>query len=238
VATAAAVHVTTELEARDIQRLGLKAVRVDIIPNGIDLPCVGERRAFVTQCSEPVILSIGRLSWKKGLDRLIEAIAHLPRAKLVIAGNDEEGYLNRLKEIASSVGVSNRVHFVGPAYGEDKWRLLAAADVFALPSYSENFGIAVLEAMAAGLPVVVTPEVGLAAEVAACEAGLVADGEPRRFAAALALLLDDPVQRQRMGDNGRTAAATLYSWEAVAARCEGVYHQILEHAPVRRKVIA
>lgn len=231
VATAAAVHVTSELEARNIERLGLHAARIETIPNGIDIRGVAKREVGATPRSEAVIVCVGRLSWKKGLDRMIVAMSYLPQARLVVAGNDDENYLPRLREIATRIGVTERVDFIGPVHGEAKWRVLADADVFALPSYSENFGIAVLEAMAAGLPVVVTREVGLAAEVAACNAGLVADGEPQQFAAALGHLLGDPALRQRMGRNGRTAAAARYSWEAVAARCEGLYNQIVPYAP-------
>ena len=106
------------------------------------------------------MLSLGRVNWKKGLDRLIPAMEFVPGAHLVIAGNDEENYQPRLQELARLGGVADRVHFVGEARDISKWNLFAAADVFALPSYSENFGIAVLEAMASGVPVVVTKEVG------------------------------------------------------------------------------
>ena len=103
------------------------------------------------------MLFLGRINWKKGLDRLIPAMAHVPGTDLLIAGNDEENYTPTLQALAERCGVAERVRFLGPVHGRDKWRLMATADVFALPSYSENFGIAALEAMACGVPVVVTP---------------------------------------------------------------------------------
>src|SRR5213078_2831497 len=94
----------------------------------------------------------------KGLDRLIEAMRLLPEARLIIAGNDEENYRATLPS-------AENVRFVGAVGGEAKDELLRRAAALVLPSYSENFGNVVLEAMAVGTPVVVTPEVGLAEEV-------------------------------------------------------------------------
>src|SRR5262249_4179068 len=104
----------------------------------------------------------GRLSWKKGLDRLLEAAAEVPEAHVWIAGNDEDSTVPRLEKQAAGLGISQRIRFLGFVEGIEKRRLLARASVFVLPSQSENFGNAVLEAMAEGCPVVVSPTVGLA----------------------------------------------------------------------------
>ncbi len=178
----------------------------------------------------PLLLFLGRISWKKGLDRLVQALAQVPGATLVIAGNDEEGYRQRLESLAAGAGVAGRILFVGAVAGADKAALLHGADVLVLPSYSENFGNVVLEAMAAGLPVAVTAEVGAAQVVAESGAGLVTAGDPPALAAALAGLLADAPLRQAMGQRG-LAAASRFSWQDVAARMEQLYQEILMSQP-------
>src|SRR5262249_1974670 len=121
-------------------------------------------------------------------------------------------------------GVAERVQFIGPVYGDAKWTLLRRAKIFALPSYSENFGNAVLEAMACGIPVVVTPEVGLATTVDKAGAGLVIGGAPNTFGPALAELMSDAERRAAMGAAGR-AAAGHFSWDAIAGQMKAVYYQ-------------
>jgi len=95
-----------------------------------------------------------------------------------------------------------------------------------LPSYSENFGNVVLEAMAVGTPVVVTPEVGLASEVESSGAGVVTSGDPPSLAAALRALLGDRAKREAMGRAGRAAVEARYSWDRVAAQMEEAYARI------------
>lgn len=235
IAGAASVHVTAQIEADEMQRLGLVAGRVDVVPNGIELPA----HTASGQLSPPSrgrtqrrrVVSLGRINWKKGLDRLIPAMAHINDAELIIAGNDEDGYRALLDAIASAAGVVDRVRFVGAVHGEEKWNLLRSADVFVMPSYSENFGIAALEAMACARPVVVTPEVGLAGAIAEAGAGVVVDGAPDRLGPAIALLLSDPERCTRMGLAGLHAAATTFSWDAIARRMETVYAACIAAAP-------
>ena len=223
---AAAVHVTADIEAEELRRLGLHARKVAVIPNGIDAQAeAGEPGAADAPRTPPGrrVLFLGRINWKKGLDRLIPAMAHVPGTDLLIAGNDEENYTPTLQALAERCGVAERVRFLGPVYGPDKWRLLATADVFALPSYSENFGIAALEAMACGVPVVVTPEVGLAAAVREAGAGLVVKGDANSVGHALAELIADPERRRILGLAGRKAVAERFSWTTIAAQMEALY---------------
>ena len=126
----------------------------------------------------PYVLFLGRVNWKKGLDRLIPAMKEVPNADLLIAGNDEENYRPELEALARRHGVLDRVRFLGPVDDRKKWSLLASARILVLPSYSENFGNVVLEAMAAGCPVIVTPEVGIASLVQEAGCGVVAGGNP------------------------------------------------------------
>ena len=230
---AAALHATSELEAEEAASLGLPMAPVHVVPNGVDVePWDGTREADLAPAvraalsRRPLLLFLGRLSWKKGLDRLLLALAQVPGATLAIAGNDEEGYRARLDRLAADAQVADHVVHLGPVHGADKIALLHLADALVLPSYSENFGNVVLEAMAAGLAVAVTPEVGLAGVVRAAGAGVVADGDPPRFAAALRALLADSAARQAMGRRGMTAARS-FSWDAIAARMEEVYDEVL-----------
>jgi glycosyltransferase involved in cell wall biosynthesis len=227
---AESIHLTSETEGRDFHDLGLPAKRVDLIPNGIDLPkypTIGTRLTVQAVAHRPVILSLGRISWKKGIDRLIRAMPRVPTAELVIAGNDDEHLIPTLQEVARAVGVADRVRFVGAVFGDDKWRTFAQADIFALPSYSENFGIAVLEAMACGLPVIVTPEVGLSDAIVDAGAGIVSDGNPHAFGDAIAALLLQPDLMGLMGAAGRRAARDNFSWLAVAQRMDELYTELV-----------
>lgn len=236
IAEASAVHVTAEIEAEEIRRLGMKVRRVAVIPNGTDFPGPSQfERALETP--DPVVVFLGRLNWKKGLDRLIPAMVKVPNAKLIIAGNDEENYRPVLEELARTCGVADRTTFVGPLHGADKWSLLASADVLALTSYSENFGIVVLEAMAAGVPVLVTPEVGLASTVAEAGCGVVVEGNIDKIGAALEALLADPQGRLRMCDAGRRVARERFSWGGVAEATEALYHSLVRPGETQTKAI-
>ncbi len=216
---AAAIHVTSDAEADELLKLGFRPRHTAIVPNGVEPPppCNPSPAS-----AKPYVLFLGRVNWKKGLDRLIPAIRHLPDTELVVAGNDEENYQPRMEALARETGVAERVRFIGAVGDTEKWRLIAGAQLLALPSYNENFGIVVLEAMAAGCPVVVTPEVGLAAAVRESGAGLVVPGTPAALAEAMGTLLADETMRARMGAAGRQAAQS-FSWPAIARKMDEVY---------------
>jgi glycosyltransferase involved in cell wall biosynthesis len=217
---AAFVHLTSEREREDLLRVVPGISRFAIVANGVDWPeAVPERSA---QPGELRVLCLGRIHWKKGLDLAIRAVAAVPAARLRIVGNDEEGLRPELDRLANASGVSDRVDWSGPLYGEAKAAAYAAADVLLMPSLSENFGNSALEAMAAGLPVITTPEVGAAALVESAGAGLVVDRSESALAAALGRLANDPALRQRMGQAGRDAAA-MHSWDAKAAEMAQFY---------------
>jgi glycosyltransferase involved in cell wall biosynthesis len=221
IAGAASVHVTADLEAQHLQALRLSPRRIDVVPNGVDAPVILEQATRGRRARR--VLYIGRLSWKKRLDCLIRAMVYAPRAELVIAGFDDEGLRPRLEALAQGLGLAARVRCLGPAVGADKWRLLADCDVFALPSRQENFGVAALEALACGRPVVAAPGVGLADAIIAAGAGLCVESDPFALGTALEGLLDDESACARMGAAARELARTRYSWSTVAARMEQVY---------------
>ncbi|HLN04592.1 MAG TPA: glycosyltransferase [Bryobacteraceae bacterium] len=128
-----------------------------------------------------IVLLLGRIHPKKGCDLLIEAFAHVahrdPLLRLVIAGPDECGWQAHLEGLAAQMGVGPRVTFTGPLYGELKWGALQCAEVLALPSHTENFGITVVEALACGVPVLISNGVNIWREIDADGAGLVANAD-------------------------------------------------------------
>jgi glycosyltransferase involved in cell wall biosynthesis len=236
-ARAAGVHVTAELEAAELRSLGLRIPEIFCIPNGVEFPSELSAMAAGPLSALPSRfgLFLGRISWKKGLDRLITAWQRVPDLPLVIAGNDDEGYQPKLQALAQTLGIAGRVHFVGPVSDTDKWALYAAAELFVLPSYSENFGNVVAEAMAMGCPVIVTPEVGIAALVAQAEAGIVCSGNPPQLAAAITALIEDGAERCACGRRGRELARSQLSWSGVAAQIEKLYLQLATPSAARRR---
>lgn len=226
---AAAVHVTADVEGAEFRALDLPYRRIVCIPNGVDFPAVHaplEQGPFAT-LPERYVLFLSRINWKKGLDRLITAWQWVPGLPLVIAGNDEENYRPQLEALARSVGVADRVIFVGPVKDEHKWALYERAQLFVLPSYSENFGNVVAEAMAMGCPALVTPEVGIAPLLESTGAGKVVSGVPKELAAAMAALLADSAARSAMGRRGAETARSRLSWSGIAADAELLYGEML-----------
>ncbi|MEO8681606.1 MAG: glycosyltransferase [Vicinamibacterales bacterium] len=228
---AAAVHVTSAREAAEAATFGFALPRICDVPNGVDFDQPGDRltppAASIAGLIDqgPYVLFLGRVSWKKGLDRLVASLPFAPGLTLVIAGNDEDGYLDTVMKQAAAAGVTARIRLTGHVHGADKHALLHRAQLLVLPSYSENFGNVVLEAMAAGCPVVVTPEVGVSDVVRDSGAGWVVDGVPAALGAALAKLSADPEARHAMAEHGRSASGA-YTWAAVAERMELLYREI------------
>ena len=219
---AAAIHVTSRLEAQEIQKFNFDWPEIIEVPNGLDPAPLHDDIV-----RDPnMILFLGRINWNKGLDRLIPALAGLPELYLMVAGNDEDGYTQELKQLAEHHGVTERVIFCGPARGQDKWQLYQQAGVFALPSYSENFANTVLEAMAMACPVIVTPQVGLAEVVSQSGAGIVSAGDVHSLIGAISQILDHQDQAQQMGEAGRRVVTERFSWPVIAASMENTYRRL------------
>ncbi len=213
-ANASAIHFTSQLEWEDAKRVGLPLPSPFVVPNGVEI----QTRPDVPR-DKRTLLFLGRVNWKKGLTRVIEALPRL-EARLIVAGNDEENLTPRLRELADSLGVD--VEFAGPVYGTAKDELLARATLFVLMSDSENFGNAVLEALAMETPVVLSSGVGVAEEVASAGAGVIGlDGVPD--------LLEDASAQERMGRNGRALVESRFAWPRVAAQMEEAYCSIRSH---------
>jgi glycosyltransferase involved in cell wall biosynthesis len=229
---ASAIHVTSALEAAELRRFGWKLPQTVTIPNGVDEIEPHSTDEISTDVKEataqqPVILFLGRISWIKGLDRLLRAFAHTKLGNLTIAGPDDEKLTPRLAQLTHELKLADRVRFLPRAVmGADKERLYQAASVFVLPSYSENFGISALEAMQRGVPVVVTPEVGAAEVVRESGGGLVVAGDPEPLGAAICRLIMDLGLARSMGEAGRRHATTHYSWHHIAAQMEALYESL------------
>jgi glycosyltransferase involved in cell wall biosynthesis len=163
---------------------------------------------------------------KKGLDRLLRAFACTPAGVLAIVGTDDEKFSPQLVKLAAELQIADRVRILPrTVIGSEKEQLFAAAHLFVLPSYSENFGNAVLEAMRRGVPIVVTPEVGVEI-VRTSGAGLVVAGDPEPLSSAIRLLTADPILARSMGEAGRRHAAAHFTWDHVAAQMEDLYNSI------------
>jgi len=223
---AAAVHVTSERERRELEALDLGSFHFALVPNGISRSRAKLAPAVSRKPSR--ILYLGRLNWKKGVDRLLSALAWIDQAELLIVGPDEDGWRKRLEKQAHTLGVAQRVTFMEPVSGREKWRLLDEATVLVLPSRSENFGIVVIEALARGLPVVVSRDVGVADVVAEHEAGLITDAEPQMLAEAIKKLLDSAELRIAMGERGHRLVCDQFTWDSIANDMERVYETIVE----------
>ena len=228
---AAAVHLTSELEASELQRFGWRLPRLAVISNGIDEPAApdGDISADVDAiaAAQPLVLFLGRLSWKKGLDLLLHAFAHSRTGTLAIVGTDDEGLAAQVKKLAEDLRIADRVRVLArTVVGPEKERLFAAAQLFVLSSYSENFGNTVLEAMCRRVPVVVTPEVGAAEIVRQSGGGIVAHGNAEAFGAAIDHLLNNPALARSMGEAGQRHAATQYTWASLSARMEELYESL------------
>ncbi len=201
-----------------------------VVPNCLELDEAASEQTE-RALAVPEILILGRIHPMKGFDLLVPALRRLADAgrvvDAVVAGNDENGYRAAVERLAAQHRVQHRIRFVGEVDGPRKNAALRRALLLVAPSYRENFGNAVAEAMALGLPVVVSERVGIAADIAEHGAGLVVPLDPAAIAAALERLLADPALRAAMGKRGRELVRTKYSKPAVAEAMLRSYEQIL-----------
>jgi glycosyltransferase involved in cell wall biosynthesis len=222
------------LEAEDYKKMGVTENKVDIVPNGIDLAQfenLPKRGSFKQQHGlsdiNQVILYLGRVHERKGIDLLISAFSDLTKefndARLVIAGPDD-GYLSALKSLTKELGLDDRVLFVGGLYGEDKLAAYVDADVYALTSSNEAFGVTILEAMACGTPVVVSDDCGIA-DIINTHAGLVSPHKKEPLAQALRTLIVDEKLKRRFSQSGKILVQEHFSWTNIAKQMEQAYQK-------------
>lgn len=231
---AAAIQYTSEQEQIEAERL-CPINRPVILPNPVRMAAELPARAARMDSGaapQPLILFMSRLDEKKGLDLLIQAFArvkpHYPDCRLVVAGSGEESVAKSLRLLAEREQVADAIDWVGFVSGAAKQQLLARADVFALPSYSENFGVAVVEAMAAGLPVVISDQIGIHPAITQGGAGLVASCSIESLTEALLNMLADPAAARVMGEHGRRVALAQFSIPVVSQKLLSLYQSILQ----------
>jgi glycosyltransferase involved in cell wall biosynthesis len=232
---ASQIIATSELEQQELLDDGVPAAKVVVRYNGVDagsctsLPSRGTFRAKRNiPRDQLLVLFLGRLIPRKGADILIEAFAEAcpASARLVIAGPEgEPGHLAYLERRAKECGVESRVLFTGPVYEEEKRALLADADLFVLPSRYENFANAAAEAIACGVPVIITDACGIRSLVDG-QAGLVIAPAKDALTAALRQLLGDKALYGRLKEGCRRVAGQL-SWDRLTEQMEGYYAKVL-----------
>lgn len=240
---AAVIHCTSASEAEDVRNFGIKTPTITV-PLGVNqpiyLPDTKKKLHYVYGIPSeiPVVLFLSRLHYKKRPDLLVRSLNQLATQNdnfhLILAGAGEPDYIDYLKNLIASLGLTSQTSFAGFVTGEDKQLLFQGSDIFVLPSFSENFGIAVAEAMAVGLPVIVTPGVQIAPEIALSKAGLVVEGEEDTLANAIAQLLKSPKLRQQLGENGQRLVNSRYSWSAIAQNLSTVYQSIIEQKSIHK----
>lgn len=225
-AAATCFHATAESELEDIRRLGFSSP-VAVIANGIDVP--SEPRYPLL--NKRRLLFLARIHKKKGVDILLKAWARLeeryPGWELTIAGPDDgRNYLNDMKQLAAALQLRN-VEFSGPVYGKEKKNLLLSSDLYVLPTHSENFGMTVAEALAHGVPAIVTKGAPWQ-ELEDRQCGWWIDLNENSITACLdqALARDDSDLRA-MGERGRNWMSQQYSWSSVAEKMKDTYSWLL-----------
>jgi glycosyltransferase involved in cell wall biosynthesis len=234
---AGAVHYTSRIEQREaeIATSTLGIARSAVIP----LPIAPVRGAadperffakFLGARNKQIVLFLSRIHPKKGIELLLDAFHEIhrkhPSAVVVIAGEGEPAYVSVLKRKVDEMKIAEYVIWSGYLSGEEKWAAFAAATVFVLPSFSENFGIAAAEALARGVPAVITEGVGLSEEVQAANAGVVVKPTTHAIAGALDDLLRNADKRREFAANGQQLAIDRFSSEQVGRMLNDLYRQL------------
>lgn len=239
--SAACLHALNDAEYHAIRVCGLRNP-VAIIPNGIDLPppataFVQPEWAVGLPFGARAMLFLGRLHPKKGLVELLRGWALARKLEpdlaacwfLIVAGWDESGHEAGLRSLAAELDLNASVRFVGPQFGREKEASLARADAFVLPSHSEGLPMAVLEAWAHGLPVLMTPRCNLSEGF---ERGAAISADPRAASLAEGLVSvwsRSPAEMEGMGRRGRNLVEERFTWSSAAVRMRDVYAWCLGH---------
>ena len=231
-AGAAAIHYASDVERRHAEEAGF-TTRGFVVPLGVDpsrYECGLDLKPVIERHPElagrTLVTYLGRLAPKKGLELLVDAfdrIASRVDAQLVLAGPDD-GLADDLRRRVRERRLDRRVAFVG-ALAAEKVALLRCSSVFVLPSEDESFALSVLEAMAAGVPVVVTAGVALGDVARRADAGIVVQADADALAAAILHVLEDRAAAERLAANARQLVRLAYSWEARAPEFERMYEE-------------
>lgn len=234
---ASAIHLTSEGELthshlnkwqvpKIVIPLGLHKSKYTELPDGHDF-----FNRYPELSGKRIVLFLGRLHYKKQPDVVIsafyQACSEMPDAHLVLAGAGEQSYLKRLQDLVKSLGIEDRTLFTGILRDNAVKEAYRAASVFVLPSWQENFGLALVEAMAAECPVVVSDQLDLAPDIKQAEAGLITSPNIEETAQAISSLLQSKELRREMGCRGRQLVLERFTWERSAREFNQVFDDIL-----------
>ena len=233
---AAAIHCTTQQETVDLRNFGINTPAITL-PLGVEPSTrifnatLELHKLFNIPCDRQIILFLSRLHPKKRPELLISAFKQIItrnlHCHLVLAGSGDRDYVEYLQQLVAENQLSDRLTFTGFVTGYKKNLLLQGADIFVLPSYSENFGIAVAEAMAAGLPVIVSPGVQISTDIAAANAGIVINSQAE-LVSAIAQLLKSESTRWHFSQNAIELATNKYNWNIIASQLIGHYRKVID----------
>ncbi|NWF61046.1 MAG: glycosyltransferase [Fischerella sp.] len=237
---ASAIQVIANVEAHNVKSLGFE--HIVTVPNGIhrqEFENLPEPEVFYQHfpetCNKNLILFLGRIDPKKGLDLLAPAFATVrakfPQTHLVVAGPDNIGFLSTAQHYFLQAGCLDAVTFTGMLTGELKHAALAAANLYVAPSYSEGFSMSVLEGMASGLPCVITTGCNFP-EAATAKAAYVVDININAIADGLIQYLSNPQQAKAMGERARGFIFQNYTWNSAAEKLIPVYKSIFDRKPL------
>lgn len=234
---ASTIQMLASTEAERIEHFNLPT-SLAIVPNGIhkkDFVSLPDSEIFYQQYphtrNKNLILFLGRIDPKKGLDLLANAygkvFTQFPQSHLIVAGQDNIGFMSTAKNYFSQAGCAEAVTFTGMLKGEQKYAALAAADIYVAPSYSEGFSISVLEGMACALPCVITTGCNFP-EAQKENAAYVVDIDAEAIANALIKCLENPQKAKEMGDRAKKLIQEHYTWDKIALKMIDVYQKILD----------
>ncbi len=234
-----ALHLTSLQEQKEVSSVNLNT-RNFVLPHGLSIPpTIPNARQRLREhlklpADEPIILFLSRLHHKKGLDYLIPALGKLidRRFTFVLAGSGSPEYEAEIASLLETNNIRNRTHIAGFVQGEIKDLLIQGSDLFALTSHSENFGVAVLEALGAGLPVLVTPGVALASVVQEHKLGYIPSLDVSAISSVIENYLSNPQPAKEMGTRARQLIFKEYSWDSIAQTLIQVYTAIIQHKSI------
>lgn len=243
---AAAIHCTSQEESKNVRELGFKTPTVPLplgVKRSVVIPKAKAklRQTYSIPAEIPVVLFLSRLHHKKQPEVLLQAVKQLLKRQpchVIFAGTGELAYIETLRSLTAELGIKNHVTFAGFVDGYEKDLLLQGSDVFALPSHSENFGIAVAEALVSKLPVVITPGIQISAEIKAAEAGLVVEAEAEAFCDAIHRILTQQKLQYTLKKNGLRLSLSRYEWGAIAEELLAVYENILINKSLDQLTVA
>ena len=240
---AAAIHFLTEYERDKIHPYLNLTNNSFIVPNGVEseefdylLPEDRLRDRYPKMKDKKIILFLGRLNWKKGLDILVDAFSKLIENKkdlhLLIAGPDEGGYIRKVEKWIEDKGIDEHVTLTGMLNGKYKTEAFVESDMFILPSYSEGLSISILEAMYYGLPVIVSDQSHFP-EILKYNAGKVVPCEATAVSQAMEQLIDDDELRSNLGENGKKLVKEKFALDKISGEMINNYTKIIEEHRIK-----